>query len=207
MMRYNRPRRQFFIFSLSPRHIDTALAPNHYNSTTRSTYHCNRVMWNRVPHFFTAISFSRICSSNAMHVTETNKQTQQSNTQCCWKSQKMRQCIKAEKPFAHVYRLPCPNTKQSRARTEQEKNKIRTLSSLAERIFVRMKQIFTPALGKCVFIYPCIRVVCFYLPLQQGGVDPGSAPTTYNRLGSQSSMVCEMVVPPGYIQFLPPIST
>ena len=86
MMRYNRPRRQFFIFSLSPRHIDTALAPNHYNSTTRSTYHCNRVMWNRVPHFFTAISFSRICSSNAMHVTETNKQTQQSNTQCCWKS-------------------------------------------------------------------------------------------------------------------------
>ena len=31
MMRYNRPRRQFFIFSLSPRHIDTALAPNQYN--------------------------------------------------------------------------------------------------------------------------------------------------------------------------------
>ena len=34
-----------------------------------------------------------------------------------------------------------------------------------------------------------------------------AALTTYNRLGSQSSMVCEMVVPPGYIQFLPPIST
>ena len=34
-----------------------------------------------------------------------------------------------------------------------------------------------------------------------------AALTTYNRLGSQSSMVCEMVVPPGYIQFLPTIST
>ena len=48
----------------------------------------------------------------------------------------------------------------------------------------------------CLFIiYPCTDV------------DRGSTPaTTYNRLGSQSSMVCEMVVPPGYIQFLPPIS-
>ena len=87
----------------------------------------------------------------------------------------MRQCIKAEKTSAHVYRLPRSSTKQSRARTEQEKNKIRTLTSLAylcpqEAIFLPLHQggvfLFTPAAGWCVFMYPCSGVMRFYLPLQ-----------------------------------------
>ena len=104
----------------------------------------------------------------------------------------MRQCIQAEKTFAHVYRLPCSNAKQNRAITEQSKNKIRTLTSLAERIFVPRKQffypcrsvvcfylplqqcsmfLFTPAAGWCVFIYPCSRVVWTRVPHRQPTID------------------------------------
>ena len=79
IVHYYRPTGQFFRFSLSPRHIATALAPKHYN----------------------------MINARPLHL--------------------------------YIYRLPCSKTKQSRARTEQEKNKIKTLTSLAERIFVRRK--------------------------------------------------------------------
>ena len=79
IVHYYRPTGQFFRFSLSPRHIATALAPKHYN----------------------------MINARPLHL--------------------------------YIYRLPCSKTKQSRARTEQEKNKIKTLTSLAERIFVCRK--------------------------------------------------------------------